>query len=57
MFDSTTRETGNINITLGHLLLEATGKRFGKEKAQFNYFNRFYIYNFYNIWYQGYNKT
>ena len=51
LFDSTIREVGNTNITLGHLPLEAIGKRFGEEEAQFNYFNRSCIQSFSNAQY------
>ena len=57
MFDSITREVGSINIALGHLPLEATGKGLGEEEAQFNCFDGSYIWGFSNIQHQGYGKT
>ena len=41
LFDSTTRKFGSTHIALGHLLLEVTGKRLGKEEVLFNYFDEF----------------
>ena len=56
LFDSTTREVSSINVTLGHLLLKVTSKRFGKEEAYFDYFDRSYIRGFGNAQHQGYGK-
>ena len=41
--DSTIKKVDNTNITLGHLLLEATSKKLDKKKVQFNCFNKFCI--------------
>ena len=49
LFNSTTKKVGSINVTLEHLPLEATGKRFGEKKAQFNCFDKFCILSFGNI--------
>ena len=49
LFGSTIRKVSNTNIALKYLSLEVTSKRFGKEEAQFNYFDRFYIQGFDNI--------
>ena len=57
LFDSTKREVGNTNITLGYLLLKATDKELDEEEAQFNYFDESCIWGFGNIRYQGYGKT
>ena len=57
LFDSTTREVDNTNVTLGHSPLEATGKELGKEEVQFNCFDRSCIRGFGNAWHQGYGKT
>ena len=57
LFDSTIREVDSTNIALEYLLLEITGKRLGKEEAQFGYFNRYYIWGFGNARHQGYGKT
>ena len=37
------REVASTNVVLGHLLLEITGKEFGKEKAQIDCFDKSYI--------------
>ena len=37
------REVDSINIALKHSLLEVIGKKLGKKKAQFNYFDKSYI--------------
>ena len=49
LFDVIIKKTGSTNIILGHLLLEIINKRLGKKKAQFNYFNKFYIQGFGNV--------
>ena len=51
LFDFTIKKVGNINVTLGYLLLEVINKKLDKEEAQFDYFNKFYIRDFGNIWY------
>ena len=50
LFDSTTREVGYTNVALGYSPLEATDKKLGEEKAQFNCFDGFYIQGFGNTW-------
>ena len=40
LFDFTLKEIDSINIVLGHLPSEATGKRLGEKKAQFDCFNK-----------------
>ena len=39
LFDSIIRKNYSTNVTLGHSLLEAIGKRLGEEEALFNYFD------------------
>ena len=43
LFDFTTKEVSSTNVALRYLLLEATSKRLGKEKIQFNRFDGSYI--------------
>ena len=57
LFDSTMREIGRTNVALRHLALEATSKKLGEEKAQFDCFNRSCIQGFGNARHQGYGKT
>ena len=57
LFDTITREVCSTDVTLEHLLLEATGKRLGKEEAQFNCFDGSCIRSFGNARHQGYDKT
>ena len=57
LFDSTIREVDNTKVALRHSLLEITGKKLGKKEDQFDCFDRFCIWNFGNIWHQGYDKT
>ena len=57
LFDSITREVGSTDVALGHLLLEATGKRLGEEEAQLDCFDGSCIRGFGNARYQGYGKT
>ena len=57
LFDTTTREIGSIDVALRYLPLEAIGKRLGKKEAQFDCFDRSYIWGFDNAQYQGYGKT
>ena len=57
LFDSTIKEVGSTDIALGHLQLEITGKKLGKEKAQFDCFDRSYIWGLGNARHQGYGKT
>ena len=57
LFDSITREVSSTNVTLGYLPLEATGKRLGEEKAQFDCLDGSCIQGFGNAWHQGYGKT
>ena len=57
LFDSTIREVGNTNITLGHSHLEATGKKLDEKKAQFDYFDKSCIWGFGNARHQSYGKT
>ena len=44
------REIGSSDVALGHSPLEATGKRFGEEKALFNYVDRSWIQDIGNTW-------
>lgn len=37
--------------------MEATSKYLGEEKVLFNYFDRFWIENFGNVWHQDYGKA
>ena len=46
LFNSFTREAGSTNIILGHLLLEATGKSLGDEKALLDFFDGSKIQDF-----------
>ena len=48
LFDSLTKKVNSTDVILGHLLLKITGKKLGKEEAQFNYFDRSYIWDFGN---------
>ena len=57
LFDSTTREVDSTDIALRHSPLEATGKRFGEEEAQFDCFDGSCIWGFGNAQHQGYGKT
>ena len=50
------REVGNTNVTLEYLPLEAIDKKLGKEEAQFDCFDRSYIWGFGNTQYKGYGK-
>ena len=51
------REVGSTNVALRYSSLKATGKGLGKEKAQFDCFNKSCIQGFSNTWYQDYGKT
>ena len=57
LFDSITRDVSSTNIALGHSPLKATGKRLGKEEAQFNCFDGSCIRGFGDAQHQGYDKT
>ena len=57
LFDFIIKEVNNLIIALKYLLLEAIGKKFNKEKTQFNCFDESYIWSFGNIWHQDYSKT
>ena len=51
------KEVGSINVALKHLLSEATSKRHGEEKAQFDCFDKSYIWDFGNMQHEDYGKT
>ena len=57
LFNSTIKEGDSTDIALGHSLIEITSKKLGKKEAQFNYFDRSYIWGFGNVWHQDYGKT
>lgn len=46
LLDFFTRENDSTHITLGHLLLKATGKRLGDKEALFDFFDRSEIRDF-----------
>ena len=49
LFNSTKEEAGSTNIALEYLPLEATSKRFSKEKVHFDCFDGSSIRGFSNI--------
>ena len=51
LFNFIIKEIYSINITLGYLPLEVTGKKLVEEKGQFNYFDKSYIQGFGNTRY------
>ena len=56
LFDFIIRKVDSTNIALRYLSLKAIDKKFSEEKAQFDCFNRFCIWDFINIQYQNYGK-
>ena len=51
------KEVGSTNIVLRYLSLEIIGKKLDEEEAQFDCFDRSYIWGFGNIQYQSYGKS
>ena len=57
LFDSTTKEVGSTDVTLGYLPLGATDKGLGEEEALYDCFNGSWIQGFGNARHQGYGKA